>query len=108
MVNRQQAAVAAGGSGMNVGIGMRYPGQGVMNGTPPLDPGAVNGGAMAGTGNVLGPPAGVRKASGPSPLPFGLPQGKPGIPEWQKALNAVGSGSGGGSGSGEVVSGESS
>ena len=103
VVNRQ-AAVATGGAGMSgaggAGMGMgipRYPGQGVMSGTPPLDPGASlsggNGSAMMGVGNVVGAgPAGVRKDGG-SPLPFGMPQGKPGIPAWQKAMSSGAGGS---------------
>lgn len=115
VVNRQQAVAGGQGvggmGGMSMGMGMaagRYPGQGVMNGTPPLDPGAaLNGGAMMGTGNVVGAgPAGIRKeGGGSSPLPFGLPQGKPGIPAWQKASASA---SAGASGSGEGASGESS
>lgn len=102
VINRQQAV--AGGSGMGMGMAAgRYPGQGVMNGTPPLDPGAaMNGPAMVGAGNVVGAgPAGMRKDAGvPSPMPFGLPQGKPGIPAWQKAM----SGGAGASGTGEGAS----
>ncbi|KAF8420482.1 peroxisomal membrane anchor protein conserved region-domain-containing protein [Tirmania nivea] len=103
VVNRQ-AAAAAGGPGMagvgGMGMAPRYPGQGVMNGTPPLDPGAaMNGGsagsAMVGAGNVVGAGAGgMRKDAGSSPLPFGLPQVKPAIPDWQKAMSGGGSTSG--------------
>lgn len=88
VVNRTQAA-AAGGGGSGMPGTPRYPGQGVMNGTPPLDPGAsMNGGSSVG-GNILGSgPAGIKRDSA-SPLPFGLPTGKPAIPAWQ--LKASGS-----------------
>lgn len=96
VVNRTQAA-NAGGPGMGA---PRYPGQGMLNGTPPLDPGAaMNGGGMG--GNVLGGGPGGMKRESSSPLPFGLPSGKPAIPAWQlKASSAGASGSGNGNGDG--------
>lgn len=85
VINRTAAAATQGPSTMGGGMNMRqYPGNGVPNGTPPLDPSMSLGG-----GNILGSGAnGMRKDAG-SPLPFGGPGGKPAIPAWQLKANSA-------------------
>ncbi|KAF8463112.1 peroxisomal membrane anchor protein conserved region-domain-containing protein [Kalaharituber pfeilii] len=78
VVNRTAAATAAAAGSM--GPRQVYPGSGLPNGTPPLDPGASSSSAGIGGGTILGT-GGMRKEG--SPLPFGLPTGKPSIPSWQ-------------------------